>query len=238
MAESSSEEDAPLGRRRAGEAPRASPGSSTSTTTQKPSVSPSDEGYASGSSSDDAPIVGRGGGRARKAELSKPPAPVRPPRRPPARPKPSGSSGRAASSKAQRKTASLPIKPNQTRPKPKRKGRDSDEEPIPNDARKYFREGQKHITPPNGDGTRAYYESLLQENPNSILALKYLIEWGVLTGTALRAALPRFQVLRELGVFRGNLGGVKEEWREGVTEKHFKMAKKLGKQKNQSPRRR
>ena len=39
--------------------------------------------------------------------------------------------------------------------------------------------GQKHPTPPLGDGTRAFYETLYSENPGSKMAEKWLFEHGV-----------------------------------------------------------
>ena len=40
--------------------------------------------------------------------------------------------------------------------------------------------GQKHPTPPAGDATRAFYESLLEQRPDSIMAKKYCVEYGCL----------------------------------------------------------
>ncbi|SBS97283.1 hypothetical protein POVCU1_036950 [Plasmodium ovale curtisi] len=80
------------------------------------------------------------------------------------------------------------------------------------DARKYFKEGQKLITPPNGDGTRAFYESLLEENPNSIIAIKYCIEYGVLSGTKHHETLCKYDILKKNNAFRNNFGGVKGEF--------------------------
>ncbi|CBZ55943.1 conserved hypothetical protein [Neospora caninum Liverpool] len=101
-----------------------------------------------------------------------------------------------------------------------------EEEDIPNDARKYFKEGQKHITPPNGEGTRAFYESLYEENPNSLIALRYVIEYGVLTGTKLHESLPKYALLRELGAFRGTGGGVQPDFKDGLNEQQHKAARK------------
>ncbi|SPJ11223.1 conserved protein, unknown function [Plasmodium sp. DRC-Itaito] len=78
-----------------------------------------------------------------------------------------------------------------------------------NDARKYFKEGQKIITPPNGDGTRAFYESLLEENPNSVIAIKYCIEHGILSGTKHHEALYKYYVLKKNNAFKSNFGGVR-----------------------------
>lgn len=40
--------------------------------------------------------------------------------------------------------------------------------------------GQNHPTPPAGDATRAFYESLLEQKPNSLMAMKYCVEYGCL----------------------------------------------------------
>merc|ERR1711920_816414 len=48
------------------------------------------------------------------------------------------------------------------------------------DHRKLFKEGQKNLTPPVADSTRAFYESLLEENPDSKIAIKFCVEYGIL----------------------------------------------------------
>jgi hypothetical protein len=40
--------------------------------------------------------------------------------------------------------------------------------------------GQKNATPAESDGTRIFYESLLSQNKDSKLALKWLMEHGCL----------------------------------------------------------
>jgi len=40
--------------------------------------------------------------------------------------------------------------------------------------------GQKYPTPTLGDPTRAFYESLLEQKPNSLMALKWCIDYGCL----------------------------------------------------------
>eukprot|EP01017_Pseudomicrothorax_dubius_P046063 TRINITY_DN8067_c0_g1_i2.p1 TRINITY_DN8067_c0_g1~~TRINITY_DN8067_c0_g1_i2.p1 ORF type:complete len:165 (+),score=65.98 TRINITY_DN8067_c0_g1_i2:66-560(+) len=42
-----------------------------------------------------------------------------------------------------------------------------------------FLTGQRYPTPPDGDGTRAFYESLLEQNPNSKMAEKWALEYGL-----------------------------------------------------------
>lgn len=88
----------------------------------------------------------------------------------------------------------------------------NEEEMKINDITKYFKEGQKVITPPNGDGTRAFYESLLDENPNSIIAIKYCIEHGVLSGTTYHETLNKYYILKKNNAFRNNFGGIKCEF--------------------------
>ncbi|KJP88293.1 hypothetical protein AK88_02074 [Plasmodium fragile] len=89
---------------------------------------------------------------------------------------------------------------------------DEDKDEAFADARKYFKEGQKCITPPNGDGTRAFYESLLEENPNSLIALKYCIEHGVLTGTKHHQGIYKYNILKKNNAFRNNFGGIRAEF--------------------------
>merc|ERR1711948_72958 len=64
------------------------------------------------------------------------------------------------------------------------------------DHRKLFKEGQKNICPPVADSTRAFYESLLEENPESKIAIKFCVEYGVLP-----LELHKNNKLREKGAF-------------------------------------
>jgi len=43
-----------------------------------------------------------------------------------------------------------------------------------------FKIGQKKDCPPPGAGTRVFYESLYKQNPKSMMALKWCLEFGVL----------------------------------------------------------
>ena len=43
--------------------------------------------------------------------------------------------------------------------------------------------GQKYDTPDENDGSRIFYESLLKQNPNSKMAMKWCVEYGVLDQT-------------------------------------------------------
>lgn len=47
------------------------------------------------------------------------------------------------------------------------------------DLRRRFKEGQKFLAPPPADAMRAFYTSLLQENPASRVAIKYVVEHGL-----------------------------------------------------------
>jgi hypothetical protein len=51
-----------------------------------------------------------------------------------------------------------------------------------------YKPGQKKPTPPPADSTRVFYETLLEQNPKSIMAAKWCVEYGVLEGKALDAA--------------------------------------------------
>ena len=59
----------------------------------------------------------------------------------------------------------------------------SDEEEDNNDEdsfEEFTRPGQRYATPPAGDATRAFYESLLEQRPDSIMAKKYCVDYGCL----------------------------------------------------------
>merc|ERR1711881_290087 len=47
------------------------------------------------------------------------------------------------------------------------------------DQRALFKKGQTKVTPQNGDATRGFYESLLEEKPDSKQAIKYAVEYGL-----------------------------------------------------------
>lgn len=72
------------------------------------------------------------------------------------------------------------------------------------DARKHFREGQKFVTPIQGDATRGFYESLLEEKPDSPMAIRFCIEYGVLSGDKLKHYLKQYNKLKDSGSFNAN----------------------------------
>jgi len=69
------------------------------------------------------------------------------------------------------------------------------------DQRKTFKEGQKNITPPVADPTRGFYESLLKENPTSKIAVKWVIEHGVLSKDEHNKLLKQYNKLKDDGHF-------------------------------------
>lgn len=77
--------------------------------------------------------------------------------------------------------------------------------------RAWFKEGQIKVCPPKGDPQRAFYESLLSERKESIIAIKYCIENGVLLGTQLKETLKVYYALKQNGYFRpAQYGGKKD----------------------------
>lgn len=104
----------------------------------------------------------------------------------------------------QQPSASTPVRK-------KRQPAKKEENEINDKVRANFKEGQRIICPPVGDGTRAFYESLLKEKPWSVAANKWCIEHGVLIGTSLKRQLIRYYVLKEMGAFRSP-GGIHEEF--------------------------
>ena len=128
---------------------------------------------------------------------------------------------------------------------PKPQEDDDPEEIIDDgDARKYFKEGQRFVTPINGDSTRGFYESLLQEKPNSHLAIRYCVENGLASGDKHAQLLDRYNELRASGVFNVNRqamqrlglkkeespvkrqGGIKRELSESPEQPNHKKHKK------------
>ncbi|CAE8718929.1 unnamed protein product, partial [Polarella glacialis] len=69
------------------------------------------------------------------------------------------------------------------------------------DFRKQFKEGQKNMTPPVSDATRAFYESLLQENPDSHIAIRFAVENGIMPLDEHKKLLKKYNHLKEKGAF-------------------------------------
>merc|ERR1712137_617739 len=67
---------------------------------------------------------------------------------------------------------------------------------------KLFKDGQKNITPIAADATRAFYESLLKEKPDSKLAIKFCVEYGVMASPAEhKKLLAKYLKLKEKGAY-------------------------------------
>lgn len=66
------------------------------------------------------------------------------------------------------------------------------------------KEGQRKATPPPADATRVFYESLYHQRPDSIMAAKFCVQYGILDGNNLKKALKR---LKDMDVEWGE-GGV------------------------------
>merc|ERR1711972_588715 len=88
-----------------------------------------------------------------------------------------------------------------------------------------------NICPPVADSTRAFYESLLEENPESKIAIKFCVEYGVLPLEQHKKLLHKYNKLREKGAF--SMGALvkkmveKKEMKDGgKDEKKDKKKKK------------
>lgn len=62
-----------------------------------------------------------------------------------------------------------------------------------------LRDRQKYPTPPNGDGTRAFYETILEEIPYSAVAVRFCVEHGVLQGTRKAYCEALYDILKQQG---------------------------------------
>lgn len=69
------------------------------------------------------------------------------------------------------------------------------------DLRRKFKEGQKFPTPPVADASRAFYESLLEENPDSKVAIKYCVEHGVKPIADHKELFKKYKRYHERGLF-------------------------------------
>lgn len=184
---------------------------------------------SSDSDSDDAPMVKRGGAKLKAKPKPKAKATS------PSRTKTSQSSSKTAKKSSGSNTARK--KTPQSRASPKVRGakrvkKEEDEDAAMEevfergDARKHFKEGQTKICPPMGNGTRAFYESNLQENPNSLISIKWCIERGCLVGTQQKEVLAKYMMLKELGAYKLAPGGLKAEFMNGIPESKLKSMNK------------
>merc|ERR1712051_1168276 len=92
------------------------------------------------------------------------------------------------------------------------------------DHRKLFKEGQKFLTPPVADATRAFYESLFEENPDSKIAVRWCVEFGVFPLEKHKTLLKRYNHLKDKGAF-----SMQAQIKKALEKKMLKsMAKKSG----------
>ena len=73
---------------------------------------------------------------------------------------------------------SIVPQPVEQTPPPPSKGKQG-EKAGEDDPTENYRPGQKHPEPSLDDPSRAFYESLYQQNPKSEMGLKYCIEYGL-----------------------------------------------------------
>jgi aryl-alcohol dehydrogenase-like predicted oxidoreductase len=64
----------------------------------------------------------------------------------------------------------------------------------PKNNNKYDKPGQKYETPPAKDALRAFYTTLLEQRPDSQMALKWCLEHGLLSDAKATEAVLMFQI--------------------------------------------
>ena len=94
------------------------------------------------------------------------------------------------------------------------------EEFVKGDARKYFREGQRYVTPVQGDATRGFYESLLEEKADSPMAIRFCVEYGILAGDKHTAYLKKYNKLKDAGLFNANKIALDRMIKKSVKNEH------------------
>lgn len=113
------------------------------------------------------------------------------------------------------------------------------EDEVAGDARQYFKEGQRFVTPINGDSTRGFYESLLLEKPNSHLAIRYCVENGLFSGEKHEALLAKYLKLKSSGIFNANklaLQRIAEKHGESVVVPKRELKRELSETSQPSPK--
>lgn len=75
----------------------------------------------------------------------------------------------------------------------------------------FSKPGQKHITPPKGDGTRGFYESLYEANPKSVIAIAYCVEHGLFGVQKHQELFEKYQMLRKEGHMKGGSGAIRPQ---------------------------
>lgn len=103
-------------------------------------------------------------------------------------PKKQPTKGKENSSAKKKKTAEKNIKAKNSKPS-KDKTDDDEDEQNADEFEELLLPGQKYPSPPQGDSLRAYYESFLEQKPDSFLALKWCVEYGCLESERAQASL-------------------------------------------------
>ena len=95
-------------------------------------------------------------------------------------PSSSKKSAKSSSKTSKQDSSSTPKKPKRSKPKTPSKKKIDEGEDNESEVEKFSLPGQKLPSPPMGDGTRAFYESLLQQKPDSVMAQEWCLRYGVL----------------------------------------------------------
>mmetsp|Transcript_112754 Transcript_112754/g.318720 ORF Transcript_112754/g.318720 Transcript_112754/m.318720 type:complete len:256 (+) Transcript_112754:124-891(+) len=95
------------------------------------------------------------------------------------------------------------------------------------DLRARFKEGQRFVTPPVGDATRMFYESLLRERPSSKMSIKFCVEHGVLPIEKHEKLFKKYTALKQAGAYRQGGHNVTEavgrqRWNRATAKKRNK----------------
>merc|ERR1712217_365503 len=73
------------------------------------------------------------------------------------------------------------------------------------DLRNMFKVGQRFVTPPLADPTRGFYESLLAENENSKIAIKFCVEYGLFGVEKHKELFGKYNHLKNKGAFNDSM---------------------------------
>merc|ERR1712032_27432 len=115
--------------------------------------------------------------------------------------------------------------------KDKKDKKEKKEKGTVRDHRQLFKEGQRFLSPPMADATRAFYSSMLEENPDSKIAIKWCIEFGVLSVEQHKKVYKKFAKLRDAGAY--NVGVQIKRALEKSERKKEKKDKKDKKEKGE-----
>lgn len=85
------------------------------------------------------------------------------------------------------------------------------------------------MTPPVADATRAFYESLLMEHPESKIAIKFAVEYGLLDREKHNKILKKYLSMKDKGLYDQTklmMAAKKDSSRKEKTDKEEKKEKK------------